>query len=125
MNLQQQRLEFLQDTINYYSEDTSRRAVVYIDEFNECRYLTEDGRKCAIGRVINISYEDSEKLSNVTVANSNIVKLLPEHIKVLGIDFLSRIQRLHNCDTYWNEDGLSAIGKETVTDIIKEYCTIP
>ena len=123
MNLQQQRLEFLQNTINYYSEDVNRRAVVDNDDCIECRYLTEDGRKCAIGRFLDITLEQSDKLSNTPVESNRILNLLPNEVRDLGSPFLTDIQFLHDNNFFWNEEGLSHLGKKYVDTIIKDYCT--
>ena len=48
--LQQRQLEFLEDTIKYYSEDPSGRRSV---ENGQCMYKSSDGRKCAVGRFIS------------------------------------------------------------------------
>lgn len=39
--------EILKETVEYYEADPSRWGM---DEYNQCQYLTEDGKMCAVGR---------------------------------------------------------------------------
>ena len=40
------KAEIIEDTVRFYEEDPSRRATIAW----RCVYLTEDGRRCAVGR---------------------------------------------------------------------------
>lgn len=136
--LQQQRLDFLNDTIAFYGTDTSRRAkAVYTESvtFNfvgfppnqryRCMYRTEDNRGCAIGRHLDketayICDRFYTTAFNNGVSADHIFNLLPDRLKRLGRYFLKDIQRLHDDDVNWDlveKQGLSEVGLALATDI--------
>lgn len=110
--LKQKAIDIVNDTVKYYSEDTKRRAKTE----KGCRYLTDDGRMCAVGRQLNkkqISiYGDSKKNATFLFFEMRINKL-----KGLGSDFWSGLQRIHDQDLYWNESkGMTELGLDSVED---------
>ena len=113
--LQQKQLDFLEDTVKYYSEDTSRRAVKFS---GGCFYRTDDGRKCAIGRHI------PDELYDVSIENKSICSIIgfeciSDELRELGMLFLSDVQELHDSNVYWvSGEGLSIEGGKRV-DYIK------
>ena len=113
--LQQRQLDFLEDTVKYYSEDTSRRAVTI---GGSCYYRTDDGRKCAIGRHI------PDELYDVSIENKGIDSIIgfeciSDELRELGMLFLSGVQDLHDSADYWiSGEGLSIEGGKWV-DYIK------
>jgi len=113
--LQQRQLDFLEDTVKYYSEDTSRRAVTIS---GSCFYRTDDGRKCAIGRHI------PDELYDVSIENKGICSIIgfeciSDELKELNLLFLMDVQELHDIDGYWiSGEGLSTEGGKWV-DYIK------
>ena len=116
--IEQRRLEFLDETVAYYSEDVNRRAT---NVGGSCFYLTEDGRKCAIGR-----YIPPKKYSSDFEGRSvkgDIFNCLPKKIKELGEVFLIKVQTFHDGDENWDENGLTMFGKEDYKNIVKEFCT--
>lgn len=119
--IEKRRLEFLEDTLKYYSEDTNRRALD--DQGGSCRYKTEDGKKCAIGRFIpDEKYKKSiEGCSVREVMHKN---LLSEEILSLGSDFLNSIQGLHDHHDYWIKNGISKKGEKYIEFIKKNYCDV-
>jgi hypothetical protein len=122
--IQQRRLEFLNETVNYYSEDTSRRALTTDkDGHNYCEYCTKDGRRCAIGRVLNIDYQTSLSIHNRSVDADVVYELVPDEIKELGRLFLSELQVLHDTDNCWDSNGLTNAGKRRVELIKLDYCS--
>lgn len=118
--LEEQRLAFLQDTVQYYSEDLTRRAAS--SNSGRCSYLTDDGRKCAIGRhIVENTYSPGFEISPL----SEIFKVLPNNVKALGYDFLSQVQSLHDKAINWNltcNQGLTESGKHVVQRIINFHC---
>ena len=112
-------LEFLNDTVSFYSADPKGRRALNQD--GECVYLAEDGRKCAIGRYIK--EDEKEAFNNL----GTLAGLLSEHpnclkpsIANLSQNFLARIQNLHDGDRNWDEFGLTEFGKATF-EVIKDY----
>lgn len=114
--VKQKRKEFLEDTWKYYAEDVSRRAI----EGNKCKYKTEDGRKCAIGRHMTYDkYDPSIEGNGITLGG--VAMLIPNDILNLGLDFLVRIQLLHDCNDNWNDHGLSDHGENVVGEIERDF----
>lgn len=115
-DLKQKRKEFLDDTVKYYSEDTSRRSVL-----DKCMYRTGDGRKCAIGRYIPDD-KYTTLIEGKNVISKLVYNLIPQNISMLGIDFLLSIQSLHDESDNWDKNGLTEKGKEYVNFIEEKYC---
>lgn len=114
--IEQKRLEFLEDTIAYYSEDVNRRAVNNM----RCSYKTEDGKKCAIGRYISEKKYNSI-IEGHGVGSSVVYKLLPKKILDLDIDFLDDIQDLHDQNYHWDKNGLTEKGIDFKNKIIEKF----
>lgn len=111
-------LALLEDTVKYYSEDTSRRAM----EENDCVYLTEDGRKCAVGRFLVENFDYTHFNSCYSVKDlytqyGNTDKFLTSECRGYNIDFWQRLQGLHDNSTLWDNKGLTKSGKITVENI--------
>lgn len=89
--------EFWQDTFEFYDGHPERRA---FGEDETCLYLTDDGRKCAIGRFIPDGHA-AQRETDVSVAS--LFDLHPElrHLPAfrgLEIDFLALVQGWHDTD---------------------------
>jgi hypothetical protein len=119
-SIKEKQIDFLNDTVEYYSEDTSRRSIGI--GMGTCMYYDErDGKCCAIGRFI-----EDKKLSkelddedNSSVNNNNVFLLLPLSLQELGQKFLYDIQSLHDQDSKWDENGITPSGTELVNLIIE------
>lgn len=125
--LKKRRKEFLDETVRYYSADTSRRATA-IDSCNNilgsCRYRLfafegdPNPKKCALGRHIpdELYNPDVECLSS---KDSEFMVLLPKEVSELGAEFLSDIQSLHDVDANWGAtSGLTDWGQEEYERIL-------
>ncbi len=113
-NIKDRQLAFLEDTIKFYSEDVSRRAIT---GEGRCMYRTADGRKCAIGR--HIPDDKYTKVIETSSVGELVMICLPEEIQELGKSFLNSVQMLHDNDIYWNQKGLSIEGEGRI-ECIKE-----
>jgi hypothetical protein len=119
--MKEKMLEVLNDTVEYYSADVKRRA---IEEDGTCRFLTDDGRKCAVGRYIK---EDSP--DEVWKQEGLSEDLLYTHPNCLTIEipriFWLKLQYLHDkCEFWGSETGLSEAGvrrSEEIKEWIKNY----
>lgn len=111
-------LALLEDTVKYYSEDTSRRAMGE----NGCMYLTEDGKKCAVGRFLvkDFDYENLNEFNSVQDLYREYQGtdefLIPEY-RGYDISFWSSLQGLHDGNFYWDAEGLTEFGENTVERI--------
>lgn len=108
-------LKLLEETINHYSKDTSRRAV----ENGMCEYLTEDGRMCAVGRCLDKDKVDYIDINSVAVDSVLAMYYQPFMAEYSGYwgKFWDRLQNLHDISHFWNENGLTKLGEEEVEEI--------
>lgn len=116
------REQFLLDTIKYYSEDTSRRCV----SEGKCTYspetLNKNSEGCAIGRWLDEELQlELDALGIVPVQNEKVFDKLPKWMQGMGIYFLQHVQDLHDSSIYWDESGLSQLGKNKVNEMIEHY----
>lgn len=119
----QRMLEVLNETVEYYSEDTSRRAVVRVGSSRTCEYLTSDGRMCAVGRCII----DPENVPSVGDGNNTFyfgvkdrITFKPEY-QGLPDDFWAELQELHDSESCWDESGITSYGKEVMYDLCDRF----
>lgn len=125
--------EFLLDTLEYYTTDTSRRCV---NTEGKCYYSPKNasttGNGCAIGRhVPDQLKENMDMASNdkpVTVHSlftdgqfSHLFDEFPAELKALGEPFLFRIQSLHDDPDDWSKAGLTDEGKISLHNIIVAF----
>jgi hypothetical protein len=95
------RKEVLEETLQFYWEDPERRAV---SGNGNCQYITDDGRKCAVGRLL--SDEQCKELetfsSGKTVEFIELPDDLLERMALpyrLAAPFLTSLQCWHDCNT--------------------------
>ena len=97
----------------------------------ECRYLTKDGRMCAVGMCMNEPALEEFGTVISTVRNLHkMVKnqrneqgldyLLKEEYKGHPLEFWSQLQHLHDNWEYWDEYGLNERGMKKAKQIIDE-----
>lgn len=119
------KLEILEETVAFYSEDVDRRAYT---EGEGCVYNTEDGKHCAVGRCLlpklkelgtgfvgNFSTAVSELADRRDI--TNLDSLLQEKYRGHNIEFWTDLQILHDSNSYWNEFGLSKEGQHYYEDL--------
>lgn len=118
MTLKEKRLAFLNDTVAFYN--SNNRSVKH----GHCLYHNpDDGNSCAIGMRI----EDKrlcakfDSLTDSGVSEEFVFNLLPSDLKLLGQEFLYNIQKLHDCSSNWEDEGLSEYGKVEVIKIISRF----
>src|SRR5688572_1556530 len=100
------RLEIIEETVKYYSEDITRRAIT---EKGGCDYLTYEGKMCAVGRCM---INPQPFYAGVTILNleSPLETLLKPEYRGHPIEFWAELQRLHDTRHYWYDQGLSNDG---------------
>jgi hypothetical protein len=110
------KLEIINETVAYYSEDPKRRANVA----GFCHYLTDDGRMCAVGRCLS---DEGLKIAKDYRGriNSKLIALLKEEYHIDNSEFWINLQNLHDSAENWDDNGLTAIGKLVVEDIMDLY----
>jgi len=134
LSLEERRLAFLEDMVNYYIEDTR-----CMNSEGGCFYypghIKRKTEGCAIGRHLmfdkhsnpmaidgDLEYKNGiENAINISWFN----KLMPEWLKALNGDepysFLASCQDLHDADRNWNEEGLTYFGLSHLQAIKERY----
>lgn len=136
MKLYDDRINFLHDTIHYYGNNLSRRAMMGGAGYSRHGvYQMPNGLCCAIGRHIPVEKRSIHLhggikhlyLYDPSTNSDTRVKIedyLPEKIIRLGIEFLAAVASLHDCDHNWyGTVGLTPTGQEEYGKIIRTYCT--
>ena len=144
------KLEIINETVEFYSQDTKRRAVTKSTAGNTCEYLNKDGCKCAVGRCFD---ENHILHSFVSSFSGNVHALAREIIKkIKGIDlehimldssipclelddiffekyrghnlmFWGNLQTLHDESDYWDKNTLSQRGEKYLEHLKQKYAT--
>lgn len=119
------KIEIIEETAAYYSEDTSRRGVLHRDdETTHCVYYNpENGNMCAVGRCLIDPKEFGE--GNNIVASSLIssygVSRFKEDYKISSSVFWTDLQDFHDSDENWDAHGLTYTGQATLDVLKKKY----
>jgi len=125
------QLEFLNDTIAYYSVDPVNRRCT--DKEGNCKYSPKTVNKvglsegCAIGRKLPPNVQvllDSSSYGSIDcIKRDDPVKYdkLPEWMKEFPILFLEAVQRLHDNAAFWTDTGLSESGIAKVNEIKQRF----
>lgn len=113
--------EILDETVAFYSVDTRLRAM----EDSGCKYNTNDGRHCAIGRCLKPIYhaQGTLILGNGVALERFLSKnglelddMLEEKYRGHSIAFWGQVQALHDTSSFWGlETGLSSVGEGFVS----------
>lgn len=88
-----------------------------------CQYLTNDGRKCAIGCLIPEGSTAFNTKGNVNV----LLERNPELKELWGVnsdndvEFLLTMQGVHDNQSNWNDEGFNAKGEWVMKEIRNYY----
>jgi len=132
--IEDRKLAVLEDTITYYSEDPKRRCKQGKACFYSGKSVKVDTKGCAIGRLLpkEVSkflddtgfggWENNEIYSIIysleDTKDIETMKSIPAWFKSLDSgNFFEGLQRLHDEDLFWDENGLSLDGKQEVDKI--------
>ena len=117
------KLEILTETYLFYHGDVSRRAVVK----GNCKYHTEDGRRCAIGRCIEgkemnhfmdrIKYDESAN----PIFQPYMIPYMKENYQINDVEFWLDVQKFHDCPSYWEYYGLTNLGEIAYQKLLVKY----
>lgn len=120
--------ELLINGLKYYCVNPQERRC--IDEKGNCRYSPyslgkeETSEGCWIGRLLDpevakkIDYNEQD-VDIVSLIEENYYEL-PNYMNNVNMDYLNKLQDLHDADAYWTQSGLSELGKEKVTIICNQ-----
>ena len=128
------KIQIIEETVAYYSEDVSRRAVekaVIEGDIDQCRYYTEDGKVCAFARVLEDPKSFQEDCDNewgcqaIQLIDMDFVSSLDIFIKPEyqghSSSFWRSIQILHDTQDYWNSSGLTEEGETYKNFLMERY----
>lgn len=126
-NVKQKRLELLEETVAYYSENPSERRCI---KDGACKYSPktlglEKSEGCAIGRKLNPEKAleiDRQWHKDMPSDVEAIFPQLPNELQKLGITFLLDLQGFHDMSIYWSEKSITESGKQEVERIKAKYC---
>jgi hypothetical protein len=117
--------EFLEDTIQYFSNPKKR----CISDYGNCFYSPQnsDQTGCAIGRFM--TPENAKLADRLGEVDGLVYKtmyathcsLIPEFMLKWEVDFLNNVQRLHDDSEYWKSGGLSKAGEKYVQEIKEAF----
>jgi hypothetical protein len=90
-----------------------------------CEYITSDNKMCAVGRCL--TKKGLERvMKNCSVYNVSDIdevfgldKLLKKKYHGHPVMFWSKLQRLHDNNTIWDENGITKHGKREVAIVFK------
>ena len=98
------RKELIEETVKYYSEDTSRRSKL---RNGTCVYSTKGGKHCAVGRCLKNKYQTTSFKCNVGYGvvglhdeYYGIDNILKEKYRGHSTSFWRDLQFLHDCDDF-------------------------
>ena len=126
-------LDIINETVAYYSEDVTRRAVT---AGSNCYYFGEDRKMCAVGRcmiepllthrgsVDNIRCTDPKVAGsefNGRYTDAEFENLLKEEYRGHTRSFWQSLQTLHDLNGSWTSTGLSKDGLTFVEALKAEY----
>lgn len=112
------KIEIIQQTAKYYSEDTSRRS---INKLGNCVYKSENNNKCAF------AYWCIEDiiLPEENNANDLLDKLgfdiLKEEARIENTTFWFDLQFFHDQTEYWDKSGLTILGNLRLDNLLMKY----
>lgn len=118
------REEFLLDTLEYYSQDPSRRC--FHTETRICYYSpvnadNPNSEGCAIGRWLSPDLQlklDNESYPGINT--DDVFEQLPDNLQQLGQSFLSSVQSLHDGNS-WCQGGVINSNIYNLKRIIQNY----
>jgi hypothetical protein len=113
------KLEIIDETVEYYSQDVSRRAVL---PDGQCRYYVSDGRVCAVGKYLMNPQEFEHSLgSSTSLFSREGINILKKEYRIEDSSFWYDLQGLHDYSFYWTDIGLSDAGIKEVKRLKEAY----
>ena len=115
------KIDVLEDTIKYYSENPKRRAYKSTESTKtQCAYYDKDtGNRCAVGRLLSLDL--ARALSDENQVVVDIIHYLPKEVQELGAGFLQDLQYFHDMKQFWTETGLTEEGENMVKSLREKY----
>lgn len=113
-------LKLLQETVDFYSKDSSRRGMgKTMNGIKSCVYLApKTGNMCAVGRCMTkrfasqsgTSTQDASGILSVLQIIDIDVAMKPEY-RGYNLNFWLNLQSLHDSEGNWDEKGITESGE--------------
>jgi hypothetical protein len=133
------KLEIIDETVAYYSEDPWKKRAFH----GTCMYITEDGKMCAVGRVL-LEPETMPTNGNLDTLlcklswagrfprtlpgdRNNYMEgnleddMVKEEYAGHSKKFWQDMQNLHDRDGYWDKEGITEMGEKYVKSLKEKY----
>ena len=111
------KIEIINEVATHFN--LQNRAIDFSGEYS---YITEEGKKCAVGMFL------SEKLSNNYNAYSSTslfgalgFEILKDEYRIESIYFWSRLQSFHDDEENWSDGGLSEQGEQEKQRLLNTF----
>jgi len=121
--------EQMADNLAYYVNDPKKRCANDNDCYYSGKTINKKTQGCFVGRLL--TPEDRLKADSGLESGSSGVSSLIANSGELGIKIpkvikdnerlMNRFQKLHDCNEFWTETGLSDEGKTTLYMIIDDF----
>lgn len=105
-------IEIINETVSVYS--ATSRAI----DIDGCKYLTEDGRMCAVGRCL---INPGSMKDGAYFCMDHDDSIFKEEYRGRSQEFWQDIQHLHDFRKYWNGQELTEAGATYVRTLIDKY----
>lgn len=131
--------DLIQETVDYYSQDPKNLRAR--NEYT-CFY-NYNGKKCAVGRCllakknppmtqhgkyltgyissIKIGYYDDDTNEECLIPKDEIQDLFKKKYRGFPIPLWDGLQKLHDSNNYWDDEGLTDTGKERVAALMESW----
>ncbi len=107
--------DVIKDFEDFYGSDPSRRC---LDGHDRCRYRSHDGDSmCAVGKWLDFGTWFKEAMNELSATdlihdNGEGCAIFKEEVRhIRDPNFWQDLQRMHDREVNWNEEGLTETGK--------------
>lgn len=124
------KLEIIEETVAYYSEDVFRRGL----DTRGCVYESVEGKHCAVGRCLinpkklqdavqDDEYESGSICDIYRQYDGYFQELFKEEYRGHSFIFWKKLQQIHDDSwgEYWTEEGITEKGIEAVNKLKEKY----
>lgn len=121
------KTEIINETANFYSEDTNRRSISPVTR--NCYYYLKDKKgkvkKCAIGRCMSREgikkFGDSKKTAFDLFDEHDLEISMKKKYKGHSANFWGELQTFHDLDYNWFKNELSVTGQNELKRLLEKY----
>ena len=109
------KLEILQDFADNFVENPGNRS---LNDAGNCKYLSPEGKKCAVGRwftdeALGRLGESNRTVTDVYCTEDDSDDFLMPEVRGHEVTFWEQLQKLHDNESYWNDDRQTPTGLQT------------